>query len=154
MSESKVKVLRVEELTPQKVEWISKYKAYAFDDDYSIKVYTNVCSFILTIHAGYLSNCGSVPKAFQWFLKSYDKDNSLYNAAFFLHDDGYQKTGWGKFTRDDVDAICRGILRESGKNRLHASMMDFAVGVGAKSHWGTNEYNNLACMSEFVEIAA
>lgn len=149
---SGLKVEKVEELSPQNVEWVSKYKAYAFDDDYKIRVYTNKGIFELVFRAGYMSNCGSIPKCLQWFLKSYDPKRPLYNAAFFLHDDGYQKKGWGRFTRDDVDAMCRGMLREAGENRLHASTMDLAVGLFACMHWGDNTFNNLEFLSEFREV--
>lgn len=78
----------------------------------------------------------SVPKIFRWFLKKWDFENELYNVAGMVHDALYGNKGFCVFDRDECDAIFRGILRESGCNRLHASTADFAVGLCAKSHWG------------------
>lgn len=91
----------------------------------------------------------SVPSAFRWFLKNWDLENDLYNIAGIVHDALYGRKGFCIFDRDECDAIFRGMLRESGCNRLHASAADFAVGLFAKSHWGDDCYSckNLASVS-------
>lgn len=91
----------------------------------------------------------SVPSAFRWFLKNWDLENDLYNIAGIVHDALYGRKGFCIFDRDECDAIFRGILRESGCNRLHASAADFAVGLFAKSRWGDDALHcrSLATMS-------
>lgn len=91
----------------------------------------------------------SVPSAFRWFLKNWDYKNDLYNIAGIVHDALYGNRGFYVFDRDECDAIFRGILRESGCNRLHASAADMAVGLFAKSHWGDDALHcrSLATMS-------
>lgn len=78
----------------------------------------------------------SVPSAFRWFLTNWDLKNDLYNIAGMVHDALYGNKGFYTFDRDECDAMFRGLLRESGCNRFHASAADLAVGLCAKSHWG------------------
>lgn len=78
----------------------------------------------------------SVPSCLRWFMKNWDLENSLYDIAGIVHDALYGNKGFNILDRDECDSIFRGILRESGCNRLHASAADFAVGLFAKSHWG------------------
>lgn len=94
----------------------------------------------------------SVPKAFQWFLKRWDDKNMLYNLAGVVHDGLYGNKGFKTFTRDDADAIFRGILRESGCNRFHASTADFALGLAAKSHWGDDSLNCAKLVTMSIEL--
>lgn len=75
--------------------------------------------------SGYKCDGLSVPKAFRWFLKNWDDLNDLYNLAGMVHDALYGNKGWMVFNRDESDAIFRGLLRESGKDRKHASMADW-----------------------------
>lgn len=85
----------------------------------------------------------SVPKMFRWFLKDWDPENELYNLAGALHDWLYATEGVnGLFSRSECDDIFRGLLRESGMNRFHASTADLMVGLfaGNKRHWGNDEY--------------
>ena len=104
----------------------------------------NTAKYEATFLPGYCCDGLSVPKMFQWFLKSWDDDNDLYNVAGMLHDWLYSTKGIdGMFDRSECDDIFRGILRESGKDRRHASIADWAVGLfaGGKSHWGNDTYN-------------
>lgn len=91
----------------------------------------------------------SVPSAFRWFLKNWDLENDLYNIAGIVHDALYGNKGFCILDRNECDAIFRGMLRESGCNRLHASAADFAVGTFASSHWGNDDYhcNDMVSMS-------
>lgn len=78
----------------------------------------------------------SVPWGLRWFLKNWDDSNELYNIAGICHDALYGNKGFAQLTRSECDDIFRGLLRESGKDRKHASMADWAVGCFASSHWG------------------
>lgn len=105
---------------------------------------------VATFKKGFRCDGLSVPKMFQWFLPKWDKKNQLYNMAGALHDWLYATEGaYRLFTRTECDDIFRGILREAGLNRFHASAADWAVGVfaGGKSHWGDDSYciGELAC---------
>ena len=122
---------------------------YAFEKDFAMLLYTSRGKYIWQLGEGYISNCGSIPWLAQKLLrvKSFDQNNTLQNAFFFLHDDLYQKKGYSIFDREDSDSLCRGGLRESGKSRWQASTIDFALHLGAWGHWGDNKYDNLDFMS-------
>ena len=127
---------------------------YAFEEDFAMMLYTSRGKYIWKVGEGYISNCGSIPWLAQKLLrvKSYDPDNTMQNAFFFLHDDLYQKKGYGIFDREDSDSLCRGGLRESGKSRWQASTIDFALHLGAWGHWGDNKYQNLDFMSSLKRL--
>lgn len=129
---------------------------YSFKKEFNMLLYTNCGTYMWSVKEGYLSNCGSIPWLGQMILrvKSYDQNNPLQNAAFFLHDDLYQKKGYGVFCRDDSDAICRGALREAGCSRYQASTIDFFLMLGACGHWGDNGYGNLDVMSSLEKISS
>lgn len=95
--------------------------------------------YTFSFQKGFKCDGLSVPKLFRWFLPSWDKKNMLYNLAGVLHDALYANKGFNKFTRDDSDAIFRGLLRISGCNRGHASTADFMLCWFAKNHWGTDD---------------
>lgn len=97
--------------------------------------------FKFTFKKGFKCDGLSVPFIFRWFLKSWDSKNALYNVAGAVHDALYGNKGFGIFNRDESDSIFRGLLRDSGCNRLHASTADLAVGIAAKDHWGKDEYD-------------
>ena len=85
----------------------------------------------------------SVPRAFRWFLPSWDTSNELYNLAGAFHDWLYATKGFcGRWSRSECDDAFRGILRESGMSRFKASTADFAVGLfaGNSRHWGNDSY--------------
>lgn len=85
----------------------------------------------------------SVPRLLRWFLKNWDNENPLYNLAGICHDYGYAARGFGIFSREEIDDIFRGMLREAGKDRRRAGMADIALRVFAGGHWGNDEYNCL-----------
>lgn len=128
---------------------------YRFVDDFAVRLFTSYGEFLWQVKTGYVSNCGSIPWIGQKILrvKSFDPDKPLQNAFFFLHDDLYQKRGYGIFNREDADALCRGGLRETGCSRFQASTIDFFLMVGAWGHWGDNAYENcdsLSCLEKVV----
>ena len=144
---------KAEIIKPLKVVEINK-GVYRFLDIFEMLLRTNRGEFLWQVFPYYESNCGSIPWIGQKVLrvKSYDPENPLQNAFFFLHDDLYQKKGYGIFNREDSDAICRGGLREAGCSRVQASTIDFFLMLGAWGHWGDNAYKNAehsSCL-EFV----
>lgn len=97
----------------------------------------------------------SVPRGLRWFLPNWDDKNQLFNMAGAGHDWFYATGGnYGMFSRSECDDIFRGILREAGYNRFHASTADFMVGLfaGGKKHWDRDEYG--ASVFARLEIAA
>lgn len=97
--------------------------------------------FIFSFKEGFACDGLSVPSLLRWFLPNWDLKNEVYNIAGIIHDALYANKGFGVLDRDECDAIFRGILRESGKDRKHASMADWAVGMFAGSHWGNDDYH-------------
>lgn len=127
---------------------------YPFEKEFQMELKTNRGIFLWTVKPGYVSNCGSIPWLGRKILrvKSFDPDNDYQNAFFFLHDDLYQKKGYGVFDRDDSDALCRGGLREAGCSRFQASTIEFFLRIGACGHWGDNSYHNPDCLSSLKKI--
>lgn len=107
--------------------------------------------FTITLKKGYKCDGLSVPKAFHWFLSSWDKNNSTYNLAGAIHDALYTMKGFGVYKREQCDDIFRGILRDCGISRFKAGCADKAVEwfAGGKSHWGNDDFDNklLICSS-------
>ena len=155
---SKVVLNRIEILKPLDVYEVEykKKPVYVFENELLTRLYTNVGVYDWRVLPTYMSNCGSIPWIGQKILrvKSFDPDNDLQNIGFFFHDDGYQKRGYGIFERDDVDAVCRGILREAGLSRFQASTIDLALFLGAWGHWGDNCYDNFDYLSSLRKVAA
>lgn len=127
---------------------------YVFEKEFQMELSTNKGVFLWTVKPGYISNCGSIPLLAQKILwvKSFDSKKPLQNVFFFLHDDLYQKKGYGIFDRDDSDALCRGGLREAGCSRFQASTIDFFLAVGACGHWGDNSYDNFEFLSSLEKV--
>lgn len=127
---------------------------YAFEDAFAMMLYTSRGKYLWQLSEGYISNCGSIPWLAQKLLrvKSFDPKNDMQNAFFFLHDDLYQKKGYGIFDREDSDSLCRGGLREAGNSRWQASTIDFALHLGAWGHWGDNKYDNFDFMSSLKHV--
>lgn len=88
-----------------------------------------------TFKKGFKCDGLSVPKIFQWFLPKWNDKNMLYNLAGVVHDGLYGNKGFGIFSREDSDAIFRGLLRDSGINRFRASSADWILGIFACKHW-------------------
>lgn len=149
---SSVTLEKAEIIKPLKVVEAGKGK-YRFMHMFEMRLFTNRGKFLWQVFPYYESNCGSIPWIGQKVLrvKSYDPENPLQNAFFFLHDDLYQKKGYGIFDREDSDAICRGGLREAGCSRFQASAIDFFLMLGAWGHWGDNAYKN-AEHSSYLEF--
>ena len=85
----------------------------------------------------------SVPWGLRWFIPKWDDKNQLTNMAGAGHDWLYATGGnYGMFNRSECDDIFRGILREAGYNRFHASTADLMIGLfaGGKNHWEKDEY--------------
>lgn len=150
---SSVTLEKAEIIKPLKVIEADKGK-YRFVHMFEMRLFTNRGDFLWRVYPYYDSNCGSIPWVGQKVLrvKSYDPDNPLQNAFFFLHDDLYQKKGYGIFNREDSDAICRGGLREAGCSRFQASTIDFFLMIGAWGHWGDNTYKNSDASSELKRL--
>ena len=150
---SSVTLEKAEIIKPLKVVEADKGK-YRFMHMFEMRLFTNRGDFLWRVYPYYDSNCGSIPWVGQKVLhvKSYDPDNPLQNAFFFLHDDLYQKKGYGIFNREDSDAICRGGLREAGCSRFQASTIDFFLMIGAWGHWGDNAYKNSDTSSELKRL--
>ena len=127
---------------------------YPFESEFRMELNTNKGIYLWTVQPGYISNCGSIPWVGQKVLrvKSFDPENMYQNAFFFLHDDLYQKKGYGIFIRDDCDALCRGGLREAGCSRFQASAIDFFLKLGAWGHWGDNAYGNFDFLSKLEKV--
>lgn len=139
---------KAEIVKPLKVVCYGK-DAFRFIGDFGMRLFTSRGEFLWLVKPRYVSNCGSIPWIGQKILrvKSFDPEKPLQNAFFFLHDDLYQKKGYGLFDREDSDAICRGGLREAGCTRFQASTIDFFLMLGAWGHWGDNAYNNAESLS-------
>lgn len=124
--------------------WKDDRDVHTLQNDASVTIHTlrnktEMIDYTFTFKKGFKCDGLSVPVVFRWFLTSWDKQNMLYNLAGVVHDGLYGNCGFGEFTRDESDAIFRGMLRESGMNRFHASTADWALGIGAKSHWGNDD---------------
>ncbi len=139
---------KAEIIKPLKVVEVNE-GLYRFSDVFEMCLFTNRGKFLWRVCPYYKSNCGSIPWIGQKILrvKSFDPENPLQNAFFFLHDDLYQKKGYDIFDREDSDAVCRGGLREAGCSRFQASTIDFFLMLGAWCHWGDNAYNNAESLS-------
>lgn len=126
--------------TAEKFNWNTKGDLHTLKNDASIILmldYRGERKYVkFSFAKGFKCDGLSVPRIFRWFLKSWDEKNDLYNLAGVVHDALYGNKGFGLFTRDESDAIFRGLLRDAGCNRFHASTADFALGLAAKSHWG------------------
>lgn len=94
----------------------------------------------LYIESGAVWDGLSVPWMFQWFLKKYDKMNTLYNISGLTHDVLYAHKGFGVFPRSECDNIFRGMLQLSGKWRIQASLAYISVGIFGVSSWGEDEF--------------
>ena len=110
--------------------------------------------FTITLKKGYKCDGLSVPKAFQWFLPSWDKNNSTYNLAGAIHDALYTVKGFQRFSRENCDDVFRGILRDSGIGRFKAGCADKAVEwfAGGKDHWGNDDFNNFILIDSSLKI--
>ena len=120
-----------------------KKKIYTLKKDATIVLYLDYKGenryFKFSFKKGFKCDGLSVPSCFNWFLKGWDDNNMLYNLAGVVHDGLYGNKGFKLFSRDESDAIFRGLLRASGMNRFHASTADFMLGLFARKHWGDDD---------------
>lgn len=110
--------------------------------------------FTITLKKGYKCDGLSVPKAFQWFLPSWDKNNSTYNLAGAIHDALYTVKGFNSYSRETCDDIFRCLLRDSGISRFKAGCADKAVEwfAGGKDHWGNDNFNNKLLIDSTLKL--
>ena len=92
--------------------------------------------YIFTLYPGLKSDGGSVPWVFRWFMPSWDDNVPLLCVAYLLHDWLYASREMCKAYADD---LLRGLLRDAGYNRFHASTVCWAVENFARSHFGNDE---------------
>ena len=97
----------------------------------------------LELLPGFKTDGASIPKVFQWFLPSWDKENEMYNLAPTIHDALYANKGFLIFDREQCDDILRGIWRDSGTGGFKAGLADKCVEwfAGGSNHWGNDSYN-------------
>lgn len=123
---------------------------YVLDKDLHVSVMTETGAvYLFTLYKGFKCNGGSVPKPFRWFMPSWDDKVPLLCVAYMLHDWLYAST---MMPKEQADDLLRGLLRDAGYNRFHASTVCWAVNTFAKSHYGHDEYH-VAALGE-LEIAA
>jgi len=148
---SEAKLIRFSELTTQIVH---PYKdAYKFDAAYELILETNKGMFKHVLRPSYVSNCLSTPWMIQPWLPSYKANDPLYNACGFVHDDLYQKGGYGYFSIEDCDDLFRGMLRCAGVGRGLAGLADkFLIFAHTKHHWKCDSYGNGDSLSSLERI--
>lgn len=88
-----------------------------------------------------MTDGGSIPKAFQWFVKGWSDTDNKFNACYILHDFNYASES---VKRDIADDMLRSSLRDSGLDRLHASTVCWCVNNFACRHYG-RENDDLDC---------
>lgn len=91
--------------------------------------------FLFRIEEGFGTDGLSVPLPFRRIVPRWTDDMS-YNIAGIVHDGLYGTKGYGMFTRSEADDFLRGLMRESGMERLRASTACGCVRAFAKRHWG------------------
>ena len=111
---------------------------YVLDNDlYVIVTDETGAVYMFTLYKRFKSNGGSVPKIFRWFMPSWDDNVPLLCIAYLLHDWLYASA---ELPKEQADDLLRGLLRDAGYNRFHASTVCWAVNTFAKSHYGKDEY--------------
>lgn len=111
-----------------------------------VKIFTDKGNFDIVLRKDFFCDGLSVPKAFQFFLPSWDDNNSLYNLAGCIHDYLYAVKGCTKvitLTREECDDVFRGLLRCAGISRFKAGVADKCVEIfaGNKKHFGNDPFN-------------
>lgn len=92
---------------------------------------------------GFITDGGSIPKGFQWFVKPWSDDNILMNLAYAIHDFCYGSECISKELSDD---LLRSVLRDAGLSRLKASTVCFCVQKFAKRHYG-QKHDKFDCVN-------
>lgn len=123
---------------------------YVLDKELHVTVADEMgLKYIFTLYPGLKSDGGSIPWVFRWFMPSWDEDVPLLCCAYLLHDWLYASREMCKAYADD---LLRGLLRDAGYNRFHASTVCWAVENFARGHFGSDE-NHIADLGK-MEIAA
>lgn len=107
---------------------------YVIDNAFYITLVSELGeTFKFRISKGFVTDGGSIPKAFSWFAPSWKDDDNSYNATFILHDGLYASE---LVSKDIADDMLRSSLRDVGMNRFHASTICFCVNHFAGKHYG------------------
>lgn len=107
----------------------------------SVILRTSAGTYKLTVENYFYTDGISGTRLTHKVLPAWKPGDSRYNACGVVHDILYEYKGFGIFTRDDCDAIFRGMLREYGMSRIVASTADFVLGIAAARHWGPDGHN-------------
>lgn len=91
--------------------------------------------FLFRIEEGFGTDGLSVPLPFRKIVPKWT-DDMAYNVAGIVHDGLYGTKGYGIFSRSEADDFLRGLMRESGMERLRASTACACVKAFARRHWG------------------
>lgn len=110
---------------------------YVLDNELHVTVKDEFgTKYIFTLYKGFRCDGGSVPIVFRWFMPSWNDEVPLLNVAYMLHDWLYASREMCKAYADD---LLRGLLRDAGYNRFHASTVCWAVDTFARGHFGSDE---------------
>lgn len=121
-----------------KFTWHEVGDNFVIDNKFKISLDDKEFRYELTILPGFMTDGGSIPKIFQWFAKGWT-DDYRYNGIYILHDALYC-TEYA--TREIADDMLRSALRDYGMDRLHASMICWAVNTFACCHYGKANDDN------------
>lgn len=114
--------------------WVKNGHLYqAMDDIYVTVRDQDGVHYEFHLLPGFLTDGGSVPAAFRWFVPSWSSVNWLINIAYALHDAVYAA---GILSRSEADDLLRGLLRDAGLSRVRASTVCWCVNRFAKGHYG------------------
>ncbi len=114
--------------------WVRNGDLWQATDDMSVLLQDSDGYFLkFCLLPGFMTDGGSVPKAFQWLVPGWSADNQLLCLAYALHDYCYGSECLGK---QDSDDLVRGMLRDSGMSRFKAGLVHQAVYRFAGNHYG------------------
>lgn len=111
---------------------------YQIDNEFEITLDDKEYKYTITILPDFRTDGGSIPKAFQWFIKGWTDDYN-YNGIYILHDALYCTE---YTTKEIADDMLRSSLRDYGIDRIHASTVCWCVNTFAKSHYGKDNDEN------------
>lgn len=118
--------------------WHKVGDLYQIDDKFDITLEDKSYRYILTILPGFRTDGGSIPKAFQWFIKGWS-DDYKYNGIYILHDALYCTEYTARTIADDM---LRSALRDYGVSRFKASTVCWCVNTFACCHYGIKNDEN------------
>lgn len=136
-------------VTPYK--WHETNGLYIVDTPFFISLDDRDRLYTFKIRPGFMTDGGSIPRAFSWFARGWS-DDYRYNAAYILHDWCYAS---GKVNRPMADDMLRSSLRDCGLSRFKASTICWAVNNFASGHYGRmNDDLDCAGYGELVSVIA